>query len=745
MTDGFRILESGARRVTEGDSPRITERFVSASVSLSASSTIATEGFRETFAQADLASIGSKLAAADRGTLGILNASASGTLEANAGVEGPASVALTASSSMSLPTRGEVAETFDFSGFSVGPYDYVDWTGFFNDQGQSEIVEDNADGLTGNVLRTTRTGNLFTTAHGMLWTAAEVEDAEKLTARVLLRGTNTKCGIALDAGSTNGYCLAIDGTLYRTNGNRNIDSWTTLGSFSSGGNTSNVYWAMLQWDDGTLRAKIWRHSSSEPASWQIEVEDDAYVPTAVGAYGHRRGQAAFVRQASFASEGVLIAKETPAIAGLEAVAGFGASALMTRAASLDLHGTGSFAVSGIRTTPGQADLVADGSKLTAAFRQTFGVSPLTAHADLVTAGFVFKDGEAGFSASGTLDIDGFVTRLIEGSVSLSASGTMSGPGLFDPGLFDPDLFDATGEVNALVTRIASVTLTGIGSVDFVPEGDFPAAANANGTGTIQAAAVTTLPASVDLQSTGSKLTAAVRVTYAIAALMASGFAAAAAERTTPATAGFTATSVITAQQAYTARPVSSLAGQGSLAASGLVVRPAFADFAASGSKLSAVGLTRPVMADAVGTSSLSAIPKLTISATAATTALGGLSAEANLTLNGAFSGSATGSIHAVGGFTLAASANLGDGATDTRITEADDRRITEDGDVRVVLAGGPSSRLAAEAEVTLFVGGISTKLASTWFPVDPLVRSGGVWVPVQQAYAFQNGRWFRCY
>ena len=80
MADGFRILENGDIRITQSSDSRITENFVEAFASVSASSSTSSVGLITKYGFSDLAILGSKLSAAERTLFGHSEFNSTGTI-----------------------------------------------------------------------------------------------------------------------------------------------------------------------------------------------------------------------------------------------------------------------------------------------------------------------------------------------------------------------------------------------------------------------------------------------------------------------------------------------------------------------------------------------------------------------------------------------------------------------------------------------------------------------------------------
>jgi hypothetical protein len=80
MADGFRILENGDIRITQSSDTRITENFVEAFASVSASSSTSSVGLITKYGFSDLDVLGSKISAAERTLFGYSEFNSTGTI-----------------------------------------------------------------------------------------------------------------------------------------------------------------------------------------------------------------------------------------------------------------------------------------------------------------------------------------------------------------------------------------------------------------------------------------------------------------------------------------------------------------------------------------------------------------------------------------------------------------------------------------------------------------------------------------
>ena len=80
MADGFRILENGDIRITQSSDTRITENFVEAFASVSASSSTSSVGLITKYGFSDLNVLGSKISAAERTVFGYSEFNSTGTI-----------------------------------------------------------------------------------------------------------------------------------------------------------------------------------------------------------------------------------------------------------------------------------------------------------------------------------------------------------------------------------------------------------------------------------------------------------------------------------------------------------------------------------------------------------------------------------------------------------------------------------------------------------------------------------------
>ena len=80
MADGFRILENGDIRITQSSDTRITENFVEAFASVSASSSTSSVGLITKYGFSDLDVLGSKISAAERTVFGYSEFNSTGTI-----------------------------------------------------------------------------------------------------------------------------------------------------------------------------------------------------------------------------------------------------------------------------------------------------------------------------------------------------------------------------------------------------------------------------------------------------------------------------------------------------------------------------------------------------------------------------------------------------------------------------------------------------------------------------------------
>jgi len=80
MADGFRILENGDIRITQSSDTRITENFVEAFASVSASSSISSVGLLTKYGFSNLDVLGSKISAAERTVFGYSEFNSTGTI-----------------------------------------------------------------------------------------------------------------------------------------------------------------------------------------------------------------------------------------------------------------------------------------------------------------------------------------------------------------------------------------------------------------------------------------------------------------------------------------------------------------------------------------------------------------------------------------------------------------------------------------------------------------------------------------